>query len=129
MNPTSNRRKTQYLDFLLEWLSPLGAITARSMFGGYCVYCDGVVFAIVAGETLYLKVDDATRPRFEALGLKPFRPFEDRPEVMQFYQPPAEFFEDSKVMNDWGTAALEVGKRAQAKKRPSRGKRPSKRRQ
>ena len=123
---------TRYLEFVLEWLSPLGRITSRGMFGGYCLYCDGVVFALVAEDTLYLKVDDATRPRFEALGLRPFRPFADRPAlaerysaVMQYYPPPPEFFEDSAVMKEWGTAAVETGKRAKAKKRPSHKKRPA----
>ena len=85
-----------------------------------------MVFALVADNTLYLKVDDMTRPRFERLGLKPFRPYEDRiealgrkfPEVMQYYLPPAEFFEDADVMNEWGQAAVETGRRARAKKPP-----------
>ena len=113
--------KSEYLEFLLEWLAPLGPLTTRSMFGGYTLYCDGVVFALVAENTLYLKVDDLTRPGFDSLGLKPFRPFEDRPEVMQYYPPPAEFFEDCDAMREWGRAAVEVGRRAQAKKKkPSR---------
>jgi DNA transformation protein len=90
------------------------------MFGGHCLYCDGVVFALVAGNTLYLKVDNRTRPRFERLGLQPFRPFEDKPEVMQFYPPPAEFFEDSDSTKDWGGQAVEVGHRAATKKKRPR---------
>lgn len=108
--------RSEYLNFLMEWLAPLGEISARSMFGGHCLYCDGVVFALVADQALFLKVDDTTRPRFEALGLKPFRPYEDRAEVMQYYPPPAEFFEDNDAMQDWGRAAVDVGKRAQKKK-------------
>jgi DNA transformation protein len=116
-----------YLEFVLEWLAPLGAITARSMFGGHCLYCDGTVFALVASHTLYLKVDGETRPAFERLGRRPFRPFEEkmvaqgRPDaaVMQFYPPPAEFFEDRDVMREWGRKAVEAGRRAAArKKRP-----------
>ena len=109
--------KSDYLEFLVEWLSPLGAITSRFMFGGYCLYCDGAVFALVADNTLYLKVDDTTRPNFERLGLQPFRPFEDKPEVMQYYTPPAEFFEDRDAMKDWGGQAVEVGRRAQLTKK------------
>jgi DNA transformation protein len=109
--------KSEYLEFLIEWLSPLGEITARGMFGGHCLYCDGVVFALIADSTLYLKADDATRPRFESHGLSPFRPFPDRPEVMQYYPPPAEFFEDADVMRDWGQAAVNAGSRAKTKKR------------
>jgi TfoX/Sxy family transcriptional regulator of competence genes len=37
---------------------------------------------------------------------------------MQYYTPPAEFFEDSDVMEEWGQAAVEVGRRAQAKRKP-----------
>jgi DNA transformation protein len=117
------RSKNEYLEFLLEWLSPLGELTAKSMFGGYCLYCDGVVFALVAENTLYLKVDAVTRPQFEALGLAPFRPYEDKPEVMQYYPPPVEFFENPDVMKQWGRAAAKVGRRAQTRRKPVRKKR------
>ena len=120
------RAKDQYLEFLEEWLSPLGEITSRAMFGGHCLYCDGIVFALVASQVVYLKVDDGNRAAFEALRLEPFRPFEDRPEVMQFYPPPPEFYDNADVMLEWGRAALEVGRRAQAKKKPG-GKRVARR--
>jgi len=51
--------QSEYLDVLLEWLSPLGTVASRSMLGGHCLYCDGVVFALVADNTLHLKVDEA----------------------------------------------------------------------
>ena len=109
--------KNSYLEFLAEWLSPLGQISSRSMFGGHCLYCDGVVFALVADNVLYLKANDANRPEFEGLGLKPFRPFPDRPETMQYYPPPPEFFEDADAMERWGRAAIEAGRKARPKKR------------
>jgi DNA transformation protein len=112
--------RNEYLEFVLEWLAPLGAVTSRGMFGGHTLYCDGVVFALLADNTLYLKVDDATRAGFERLGLEPFRPYPDRPEVMQYYPPPAEFFEDAAVMEEWGRAAVETGRRAQAKRKKKR---------
>ena len=110
--------KKEYLEFVSDWLAPLGEISQRSMMGGHVLYCDAVVFALVSSNVLYLKADDVTRPRFEALGLGPFRPFPDKPEAMQYYPPPAEFFEDSDVMEEWGRAAVEVGRRAQAKRKP-----------
>jgi DNA transformation protein len=117
--------KKEYLDFVAEWLSPLGEITWRSMMGGYVLYCGGVVFALLADNTLYLKADDATRPRFVALGLKPFQPFADQPGTMGYYPPPAEFFEDRDAMVDWGRAAVETGRRAQAKRKPKPKPKPS----
>jgi DNA transformation protein len=119
--------KKEYLDFVVEWLTPLGEITSRSMMGGYVLYCGGVVFALLADNTLYLKADDATRPRFVALGLKPFQPFADQPGTMGYYPPPAEFFEDPDAMADWGRAAVETGRRAQAKRKPKPKPGPTKR--
>jgi len=112
------RSKKEYLDFVVDWLAPLGEITSRSMMGGYVLYCGGVVFALLADNTLYLKVDAETRPRFEALGLKPFQPFPGQPGTMQYYPPPAEFFEDRDAVADWGRAAVETGRRAQSKRKP-----------
>ena len=43
------------------------------MFGGYGVYLDRTMFALVADNALYLKVDDDSRGEFEAAGLEPFR--------------------------------------------------------
>lgn len=57
-----------YLEFVTGLLSPLGSITARSMMGGHVLYCDAIVFALIANNTLYLKADAETRPRFEELG-------------------------------------------------------------
>jgi DNA transformation protein len=108
--------KDQYLRFLEEWLSPLGEITSRAMFGGHCLYCDGIVFALVASQVVYLKVDDISRGAFEARQLQPFRPFEDRPEVMQYYPPPPEFYDNSDVMLEWGQAAVDAGRRARERK-------------
>lgn len=104
-----------YLDFVVEWMAPLGRITARRMMGGYVLYCDAVVFALIAQNTLYLKVDAETRERFESLKLKPFRPFEGKGS-MSYYPPPAEFFEDSDAMTEWGRMAVGAGMRAGQKK-------------
>ena len=108
--------KNAYVEWITEWLSPLGQIATRAMMGGHVVYCNCVTFALVADNTLYLKVDDSTRAKFQALGLKPFRPFPDKPSAMSYYPAPPEFFEDSDVMLAWGREAVAVGKRAVAKK-------------
>jgi len=42
------------------------------MFGGYGLYQNDLMFAIVADDVLYLKSDDAIQPEFMARGLKPF---------------------------------------------------------
>jgi DNA transformation protein and related proteins len=90
------------------------------MFGGYGLYCNEVFFALVANNAVFLKADDVNRPQFVAMGLKAFRPYEDRPETMQYYEAPAEMFEDPEVLRLWAGGAIAAGVRAQAKKRPKK---------
>jgi DNA transformation protein len=104
--------RNAYVDFLVEQFSPLGEITTRAMFGGFCLYCDGVVFGLVADSSLYLKADAENRQLFEQRGLQPFRPFDDKPDVMSYYEAPAEIFEDPELMQCWVGGAVEAGRRA-----------------
>lgn len=112
--------KPEYLEFIVEWLSPLGPIATRAMFGGHTLYCDGIPFALLADNTLFLKVDDLTRGQYESRGLRAFQPFPDKPGTMQYYPPPPEFFEDTAVRDRWGRAAVEAGRRAEVKRRPKK---------
>ncbi len=115
-------RSNAYLEFLAEQMAPLGEISWRSMFGGYCMYCDGVVFALVARNAGFLKADDENRAGFEARGLQAFRPFEGT-ESMSYYEAPPEIFEDQDAMKLWCGGSVEAGRRAQSKKKKKVAKR------
>lgn len=113
------QKSSPYLEFLTEQMSPLGEITTRAMFGGYCLYCDGIVFALVANQSLFLKADDGNRGDFDARGLKAFQPFEG-PETMSYYEAPPEIFEDPEAMKQWGRGAVAAGRRTQLKTKKKR---------
>ncbi len=53
---------------LLAPLEAVRPITSRKMFGGVGVYCEGVFFAVVDDDRLYLKTDAELDPRFDAVG-------------------------------------------------------------
>jgi DNA transformation protein len=114
-------KSNPYLEFLAEQLGPLGDITWRAMMGGYCLYCDGIVFALVANQALFLKADSENRGAFEARNLQPFRPF-DGPGTMSYYEAPPEIFEDPDAVRQWAGGAVEAGRRAQSKKRKKAAK-------
>jgi DNA transformation protein len=114
--------RNAYVEFLTEHFAPLGAITSRAMFGGHCLYCDGYVFAIVARNALFLKTDDTNRSRFVEHGLAPFRPFEDKDEVMSYHQAPPEIFEDDEAMREWVTLSVEASKRSRLRRPRARGR-------
>lgn len=109
------QKSNPYLEFLAEQMAPLGDITSRAMFGGYCLYCDGIVFALVANQALFLKADDENRGNFDSRGLKAFRPFEGS-ETMSYYEAPPEIFEDPDAMKQWCGGAVEAGRRSKSKK-------------
>jgi len=49
------------IEFLLDQLSALPSVSARRMFGEYCLYCDGKPVALVCDDQLFLKPTDAGR--------------------------------------------------------------------
>lgn len=111
--------RDKFVDYLEEAFAPLGEISSKRMFGGHCLYCDGIVFALVADAAVYLKADDQTIPEFEARGLSPFRPFPDQDMVMKYYATPPEVFEDPEALVHWVGGAVACGRRAQKPKRKS----------
>jgi DNA transformation protein and related proteins len=108
--------KDRFVEFCIERLGTLGRIDSKYMFGGWCLYCDGVVFALVADGALYLKGDSANIPAFEERGLQAFRPFPDKPDTMKYFQAPPEMFEDDDALRRWAGGALAAGRRARKKK-------------
>jgi DNA transformation protein len=97
--------------FVLDQFEELGDVEPRAMFGGVGLYRRGVFFAIIAGDVLYLKVDDRTRPAYEAAGSRPFMPFPNRGTSMHYYAVPVSVLESPSDLTRWARAALEVAER------------------
>ena len=108
--------------FALDQLGRVATrVRGRSMFGGVGIYAGTEFFALLADDTLYLKVDDVTRPDFEARGLAPFRPYGEAGEEMQYYAVPGDVLEDAEALRPWvDTAIAAAGRR---RERPARRRR------
>jgi DNA transformation protein and related proteins len=98
--------------FVLDQLGELGAVDPRPMFGGVGLYHDGLFFGIVAGDVLYLKVDDRTRRNYVAAGMPPFKPYAHRPVTMQYYAVPPAVLENPGELALWAKKAVAVAARA-----------------
>ncbi len=105
----------EYLDFIKEQLSGFGPVTVRRMFGGAGVFRDGLMFALIAEETLYLKADDASRAEFEALSLPPFTygAKGGKRTVMSYWRVPEACLDDRDEMTKWARKAFAAALRAQ----------------
>jgi len=112
----------ELIDYLVDRLGPLGDVRARAMFGGHGLYLDGLMFALVASDTLYLKVDDGTLDRYRAEGLEPFKPSTDRSMTMSYYPLPEEVFEDQDSLIEWAREAFAAAMRGRRKSRPRKSK-------
>lgn len=58
----------QFRDHVLDLLAPLGGIDTRPMFGGLSIRCDGLHFAVIIADVLYLVADDGLRDELRRLG-------------------------------------------------------------
>jgi DNA transformation protein and related proteins len=114
-----------FVDYVIEQLRPFARVTSRRMFGGYGLYADGLFFALIAYDELYLKVDDSNRAEFEQRGCKPFAPFPDRPVSLSYYNVPADVLDDSDELVRWARAAFSVALMA-SKAKESKAKRVAK---
>ena len=108
----------EFIEFVIEMLQLFGSVTAKSMFGGYGLYVDGVMFALISDDTLYFKADDLTKNDFIALGLAPFSYSKNGSQYkMSYYCAPDDVLEDIELMNVWAqkayNAALRVIKEKQ----------------
>jgi DNA transformation protein len=103
----------EFREFVEELLAAFGPVRIKPMFGGAGVYADGINFGLIAGDTLYLKVDDGNRAAFEAEGMSPFvYQGRDKPVTMSYWQVPDRLLDDAEDMADWAHAALAAAQRA-----------------
>ena len=51
----------QFVDYVVDQLAPAGDILAKKMFGEYGIYCDGVFFAVICDNKLFIKPTEAGR--------------------------------------------------------------------
>ncbi len=105
--------KPQFVDMILDLLTGMGPVSKRRMFGGAGLFMDGVMFALITGETLYLKVDERNQSAFEDLSLGPFS-FERQGKqvALSYYEAPGECLDDPDVKTEWCQNAWQAAKRS-----------------
>lgn len=105
----------EFRSFIEDHFADLGPVRTRAMFGGAGVYLDGVMFALLADDVLYLKTDEANRADFEAEGLQPFL-YEAKGKVlrMSYWRAPERLLEDRDEAADWGRKAVAAALRGKS---------------
>ena len=115
--PTSSEEK-EFVTYVVELMQSIGPVSARGMFGGHGIFCEGLMFGLVADSVLYLKVDKETESEFKARGLEAFTYIKKGKEFkMSYYQAPEEVLEDSEEMSYWAKKAYGIALKAASNKR------------
>lgn len=114
----------EYREFVSEQLEPLGPVRIRNMFGGAGVYLDDLMFGLIAGETLFFKVDDRNRADYEAEEMGPFvyEPPSGKAVAMSYYELPERLYDDADELVAWARKALDAALSSKAAK-PAPGRR------
>ena len=110
----------EFLQYVLnDLLAGIEGITARPMFGGYNLYKDGVIFAlIIRGNKLYFKADKQNRGDFEKFGSKQFiyqYPNSDMKIAMSYWELPADIMEDKEAIREWVEKSYRASLRSEKK--------------
>ena len=124
-------------DFVRELFSQFRPVTIKRMFGGAGIYAEGLMFALVFDDAIYLRVDAASIPDFERAGSAPFvyplaKNHVGRPS-RSFWRLPEPLYDDPDELAVWAGRALaiaehrKVAPRGPIRKEPS-SKNPARRR-
>lgn len=115
-----------YGNFVVELLAGLGPVSVRRMFGGAGVYADGVMFGLIADDTLHIKVDDAMKVELAEEGSGPFvwtprnGPRKGEKIDLGYWRMPEAALDDPDLAAEWGRKALAVARAKATAKKPKK---------
>lgn len=106
-------KRDAFVEEVLDLLAPLEA-SARAMFGGHGVSARGVFLGMIHAGRLYLRVDDATRARYERAGMGPFQVSDFV--AKNYYEVPPHILADPRKIVRWANDAADAAAEVRARR-------------
>ncbi len=109
----------EFLAHIADLFSGHGPLRVGRLFGGTSLYIDDAMFAVIFGETVYMKSDKTTRPRFDDAGSVPFS-YETKtgerviPGLMSL---PESALDDPEEAQEWIAISMVPARKAATKRR------------
>ncbi|MFW9854258.1 MAG: TfoX/Sxy family protein [Candidatus Thorarchaeota archaeon] len=100
----------EYLDYIInDVFKDFEGITYKAMFGGYGIYKNQVIFAIIVDGELFFKVGSKNRADFKLYDTHPFI-YERKGKkiAMSYWTLPEEIMNDKETLQVWIDRAVEV---------------------
>ena len=111
--------RNEFVDYVVELMADWATVSARKMFGGYGLYREGLMFALIAEDELFFKTDADNVAQFEQAGSKPFiYRNQDRTVQMSYWSAPAPSLDSPAEMSEWCKSAYAAALHAHAGARP-----------
>lgn len=111
---------SEFIEQLDDIFAAFGSIQAKPMFGGHGIYHDGLMFALVADDVLYLKADRQSEQAFADLQLAPFSYQKGGKTMkMSYFAAPEMVFDDPEQAKTWAERAFDAALRANKPKKKS----------
>lgn len=110
----------------LDLFAGLGPLRTARMFSGVGIYAEGdAMFAMIQGDTIWLKADDSNRAALLAAGARPFiyRRKDGAREVPSFLSLPEAAMDDAEAALEWARGALPAARAAALEKRRQKARR------
>jgi DNA transformation protein len=111
-------KQNEFVNYLVDLMQSIGPVNARRMFGGHGLFLNGLMFALIADDTLYFKADGESEARFTAKGLKAFTyDRKGKPCSLAYYEAPEDSLENIEQMIIWANRAYAAALRASSARR------------
>ena len=101
---------TNASEILVQTLSDLGKVNSRKMFGGYGIFENGAMFALITPEgKIHFKVNQSNQKRFEDMGAQ-------KHGKMPYFEVPQDVLQNKQKLHEWARDSIDIAHSSKAKK-------------
>jgi DNA transformation protein and related proteins len=111
-------------DYVKELFAGMGRVEIKRMFGGAGGYSGGLMFLLLADDTIHIKADDALKGELREEGSGPFvwepqsGPRKGEKVDLGYWRLPDAALDDPDLAAEWGRKALALAKAKASAKAP-----------
>lgn len=103
--------KSSFVDYVVsDLLGEIEGVRARAMFGGYGIYQNDIIFAIIVDDELYYKADDSNRLEYKNYGSKPFQYSAKGAKkiTMSYWKLPSQIMDNRDQLKKWTEKSIQA---------------------
>lgn len=115
-----NNQAQEFHDYILyDILDGISDVASKKMFGGYGLYKEGIIFAIITADSeLYFKVDETLKEKYKKYDSHPFvytGHKNKKPIEMPYWILPEEIMENKDKIFEWVLESVVVSMKTKRK--------------